>query len=49
VTKHELENGWTLDAVMDAHDALDLFHDYDVVAANASYLESLGRKGARRG
>jgi hypothetical protein len=47
VTLYELENGWTLDAVMAAHDALDLLHDYDVTVANQSYLESLSRKTGR--
>lgn len=48
VTKYELENGWTLDDVMDANDVLDMMHDYDVMAANQSYLESRHR-GGRRG
>ena len=47
MTKHELDNGWTLDDIMDAHEVLDLLHDYEVIAANQSYLESRHRGGRR--
>ena len=47
MTKHEIENGWTLDDVLAAHDVLDLYQDLEVVSANQHYLESLGRKGRR--
>lgn len=49
VSLYELENGWTLDQVMDAHDVLDMFHDFDVLGANQSYLESRHKNGGRRG
>jgi len=49
VSLYELENGWTLDQVLDAHDVLDVFHDHDVLQANQHHLESLHRKGGRRG
>jgi hypothetical protein len=49
VTKHELDNGWTLDDVLDAHEVLDMHHDLDVLAANERYLEGLARKAGRRG
>ena len=49
VSLYELENGWTLDQVLDAHDVLDVFHDHEVLSANQHYLESRHRSGGRRG
>lgn len=46
---YELENGWTLGQVLDAHDVLDMYEDAEVMAANQHYLESLHRSGGRRG
>lgn len=47
MTKHELDNGWTLDDVMDAHEVLDMHTDLEVMGANERYLESLAQKGRR--
>ncbi len=49
VTKHELDWGWTLDDVMDAHEVLDLQVDLEVISANERYLEDRARKAGRRG
>lgn len=49
VSLYEIENGWTLDQVLDAHDVLDMYHDAEVMSANQHYLESLHRSGGRRG
>lgn len=43
----QVEREWTLDEVLDAHEALDLYHDLDVEAANRRYLEAQHRRAWR--